>query len=127
MEKSEHADMMLQLAHEDLKALKGMKNTRIFSDVIFGFHVQQAVEKSLKAWLSHLENEYPKTHDISLLLNLLASNGEKVDSYWPFVEYNTYAVQSRYELIVENEPLHRTQAIQKVEALLKKVEKAISR
>jgi len=40
-----HARMMLDLAKKEIKALKGMKSAEIFSDEIFGFHAQQAVEK----------------------------------------------------------------------------------
>ncbi|MBI4357047.1 MAG: HEPN domain-containing protein [Gammaproteobacteria bacterium] len=104
-----------------------MKDTeRLFSDGIFGFHAQQAIEKALKAWLCHLGKEYPKTHDIRLLLMLLSSSGEKIDSYWPLVEYNIYAVQSRYEYIAENEPFKRPQVIQQIERLLNKIKKIIS-
>ena len=125
MKKPDHARMMLALAHEDLKALKGMKNSDTFSDGIFGFHAQQASEKALKAWLSHLKQEYPKAHDISLLINLLSVCGERMNAYWPLVEYNIYAVQARYEFIAENEPFQRSQVIKQIEHLLRHVQKII--
>ena len=37
----------LGMARKDLKALKGMMDTDVFAEEIFGFHAQQAVEKSL--------------------------------------------------------------------------------
>ncbi len=37
-----------------------------------GFHAQQAAEKFLKALLTHRQIEFPKTHNIGELLDLLA-------------------------------------------------------
>ncbi len=34
------------------------------ADVVFGFHVQPAVEELLKAWLSIRGESYPLTHDL---------------------------------------------------------------
>lgn len=39
------ANAMLAMARRDIKALGGMHDAGIFADEIFGFHVQQAVEK----------------------------------------------------------------------------------
>ncbi len=39
------AQTMIRMAHKDLKALKGMMNTEIFEEEIFGFHAQQAIDK----------------------------------------------------------------------------------
>ena len=45
----EHARALLRMAHKDFNALTGMLDNAVFADEIFGFHVQQAVEKALKA------------------------------------------------------------------------------
>jgi HEPN domain-containing protein len=45
----EHAQAMLRMAHKDFNALTGMLDNTVFADEIFGFHVQQTVEKALKA------------------------------------------------------------------------------
>lgn len=37
-----------------------------------GFHAQQAAEKFLKAVLVHYQVEFPKTHDLGKLLDLIA-------------------------------------------------------
>lgn len=47
---NDHARDLLNLARADLKAIAGMNDRDIFTDAIFGFHVQQAIEKGLKAW-----------------------------------------------------------------------------
>jgi len=44
-------------------------------DEIIGFHAQQAVEKSLKAWLAHTGTDYPKIHSLETLLELLNAKG----------------------------------------------------
>ncbi len=48
----ETARIVLAAAERDLRALGHMGDTTAFSVEVFGFHAQQAVEKSLKAWLS---------------------------------------------------------------------------
>jgi HEPN domain-containing protein len=52
MSNLDQAKVLLQAAHRDLKALGGMFDVEIFADEIFGFHIQQATEKLLKAWLT---------------------------------------------------------------------------
>lgn len=74
-----------------------MKDEELFAEDIFGFHMQQAVEKSLKAWLSIIGDEYPRTHDINLLLRRLERIGQDVSLFQDFVELNMYAVQFRYD------------------------------
>jgi hypothetical protein len=46
--------ILLDLAGKDFKALGGMEDALTFADEVFGFHVQQAVERILKAWLAAL-------------------------------------------------------------------------
>ena len=64
------ADAMLRMAYRDLKALGGMLDADVFADEIFGFHVQQMVEKCLKAWMCVLGITYPFTHQINRLLGM---------------------------------------------------------
>ncbi len=107
---------------KDLKALRGMTDTQIFEDEVFGFHVQQTAEKSLKAWIAYIGIEYPHTHDISLLLQSLRIAAVDVEPYWDLVEYNVFAVQFRYQSMTSaDEPIDRTAAIGKVEALFQRV------
>ena len=64
----EQARAMLRMAYKDFNALIGMQENPLFADEIFGFHVQQAVEKSLKAWLCTCgEGIYPITHELARL------------------------------------------------------------
>ena len=65
----EEAYLLLTAASRDFRALQGTMDPGVFADEIFGFHAQQAAEKALKAWLSALDVEYPRTHDLTMLLS----------------------------------------------------------
>lgn len=117
------ARALLLAACKDWQALEGMCDKTVFADEIFGFHAQQAVEKTLKAWLALSGVEYPRTHDISLLLSVLRLQEQDVDAYYDLLEFNPYAVQFRYTAFAEiGEPLNRLEAIKRVGELLRSVE-----
>lgn len=122
------AQAMLRMAHRDLNALRGMQNAEIFAEEIFGFHVQQAVEKCLKAWMCAVGITYPLTHQISRLLVLLRDAGADVDAFWWLDEFTIYAHQARYEEghAAADAPLERENLIQSVGALVSQVEKEIT-
>ncbi len=62
----EKADADLEVARR--MAEEAADNLRIRE--IVGFHCQQAAEKYLKALLTRRQIEFPKTHDIKMLLQL---------------------------------------------------------
>jgi len=127
MSDPKQAQSMLHMAQKDLKALKGMMDTLIFEDEIFGFHAQQAIEKALKGLIALLGQEYPLTHDISILLEFLESKDQNVENYWDLVEFNAFAVQFRYEAFDASEdPIDRTKTIQKIEELIRYFEELIN-
>ncbi len=125
----EHAASLLRIAYKDFNALLGMQGNALFADEIFGFHVQQAVEKVLKAWLcSYGSGIYPLTHELARLFSLLENQGAEVEVFWPLVQYTLFAVQARYEEGVADldEPINRAGEIRNVSALLTYVEKLIA-
>lgn len=125
----EHASSLLRMAHKDFNALLGMKGNSLFADEIFGFHVQQAVEKALKAWLcTYGSGSYPLTHELARLFSLLENQGAEVEVFWPLVQYTMFAVQARYEEGVADldELIDRAAEIQNVSFLLTYVEKQIA-
>jgi HEPN domain-containing protein len=75
MKEIDRAHQMMAMAQKDLTALKLMKDNPEFADEIFGFHAQQAIEKSLKAWIATLNCDFPLTHNIITLLTLLEQQG----------------------------------------------------
>lgn len=80
------------------------------------------LNKILKTWIALRGKEYPKTHDISLLLHCLQKEGINCTPFFDFIEYNAFAVQFRYEAFeLANEPLPRQDVIQQVADLLEHV------
>jgi len=89
---------LLALAENDYQAALILARAENPQADAAGFHLQQAVEKSLKAWLALKGADFPRTHDLSLLLGLLEDQGESIDPFWSLLELNSFAVQFRYEL-----------------------------
>jgi len=105
------------------RALRGMGDALTFTDEVFGFHAQQAVEKTLKAWLASLGLEYPLTHNLARLPALLEKQGAGVDEFWDLTEYTAYAVEYRYgPLEMAEEPLDRPAVIRQLQKLLHRVQ-----
>jgi HEPN domain-containing protein len=97
MSKIEETTAMLKMAFIDYRTHSGMEDREIFAEEVFGFHVQQAVEKGFKAWLCALTGKYPLTHDLTRLLTLLQNGGCDVEGYFSLTQYNIFTVQVRYE------------------------------
>ena len=71
-EHREVAQLLLQKAREDLSAAQVLIATENQADHVIGFHLQQAVEKALKAILAKQAIEIPRTHDLGYLIEVLA-------------------------------------------------------
>ena len=70
----ELALISLGKAKQDLVAVgKWLTDTEI-ADEIIGFHIQQTIEKSLKAVLLRQTIDYPHTHNLRLLVDLCRVN-----------------------------------------------------
>ena len=114
---------MLDAARRDLQAIDNMRDAERFPDEIFGLHAQQAVEKGLKAWLAHHDQDpLPRTHNLRLLLILLDKAGEDVTREWAFIDLTAFAVQFRYEAWdTADTTLDRNGLVEQVTALLHRV------
>jgi HEPN domain-containing protein len=123
----EHAREMLTLAQRDFKALQGMLDVETFADEIFGFHAQQAVEKALKAWLTLVEVEYPRTHDLEELLELLEEHAEPIlEAFYNLLDLTDFAVQFRNRIFEDAEGrLNRGVMIRQVNDLVVHVERLV--
>jgi HEPN domain-containing protein len=122
MKEIELAHSLLASAQKDLKAIRNMTDPDLFEDDVFGFHAQQAVEKSLKAWIALLGGQYPFVHDLDVLLNTLQKLGANVDGLRSLVELNAFAVQFRYEAFESpDEPLARRSVTGEAARLFQKV------
>ena len=119
---------MLGMAKKGWQALREMADNPAIADEIFGFHAQQAVEKSLKAWLALRGVDAPRTHNLILLFDGLDECGVDVEPFWDLVSLNTFAVQFRYEAMEPDaERLDREATLQQVPALVECVEKIFSK
>ena len=120
----EHARMLIRKANADLKALKGMVNADTFEDEIFGFHAQQAAEKSLKALLSRNDIVFPKIHDIEEPVGLLEVKAMPLPRKFAWIsDLTDFAVQFRYDSYEDTYPgLDRNGMISGLTDLLKYVE-----
>ncbi len=66
------AEGLLRIAAVDLESAQASSDPVVFREGAWGFWLQQAVEKALKAWLLHLGSDPPLTHDLRRLLLPLA-------------------------------------------------------
>ncbi len=112
---------LIELARRDLRAAEILRDQPEVGDGIVGFHAQQAAEKALKAWLTILGIDFPRTHDLSLLIQKLSGAGVEVLALWDLLDLNPFAVQLRYE-ILEGESFDHASSLEQVAALLDGVE-----
>ena len=98
MSPTDAAAGLFTLAERDYQAAMILAHAENPQTDAAGFHLQQAAEKSLKAWLVLKGIDYPRTHDLNPLLGLLEDQGESVEVFWSLLELNPFAVQFRYEL-----------------------------
>jgi HEPN domain-containing protein len=70
----------LTKAEQDLIAVRKWLADEDIADEIIGFHIQQAIEKSLKAVLLRRTIDYPHTHNLRLLVDLCRANDIQIPS-----------------------------------------------
>lgn len=93
----ENAKQVLIMASKDMKAMDLMILPESIDDEIFGFHAQQAVEKSLKAWLTAIGGTYSYKHDLRVLFLTLRELGCDIEPFRHLIMLNPFASQLRYE------------------------------
>lgn len=72
---TDYSRALLDKARDDAYVLKTLAADTGAPDWVLGFHSQQAVEKALKAVLARHGVEYPRTHNLAMLLELLRRQG----------------------------------------------------
>jgi len=84
-------------ADQDLAAAEGLLSYKTPLPYPVCFHCQQASEKYIKAFLTHRQVEFPKSHDIRELLGLVARvDQELADVLMPAAILTPYGVEMRY-------------------------------
>ena len=106
--------ILLAKASQDELAARQLATDPRIGDAVVGFHIQQAVEKRLKALLIFHAIPYRRTHDLLELMDQLISHGHPViETLEALQEMTPFAVEYRYESLDEYEeaPLDRERAL----------------
>jgi len=121
------AEKLLLMASKDMKAMDLMITPESIDDEIFGFHAQQAVEKSLKAWIAAIGGAYGFIHDLRVLFLTLRELGCDIEKFRHLIMLNPFAAQLRYEpLETVDEPLDRPALRKEVQKLHAHVQSAVT-
>jgi HEPN domain-containing protein len=116
----ELARLLLQKARQDLDLVVNVADSEIVADEIIGFHIQQAIEKAIKASLTRLGIQYEFTHDLSILYRQAENSGLTLPASIDAVEeLIVFAVQFRYLLYQEEQSLDRTAGLALAERFVK--------
>lgn len=122
------ASVMLAMAGKDIDLLRHIVSADQIADEIFGFHAQQAVEKSLKAWIYVAGGTVDRIHDLRRLLIVLQDLGLDIERYRELIPLNSYAVQFRYEAIEDEDvPIDRADTLRKVAAIYAHVQSLLAK
>ncbi|MBL8098377.1 MAG: HEPN domain-containing protein [Anaerolineales bacterium] len=117
------AKVWLAYAKSDLDAAHILLKQGEFFPRQICFMAQQAGEKALKAVLVFLEINFPKTHDLDRLRELIPQGWQVKEKFPELYELSVWAVESRYPAhapdVVENEA---REALLLAEAVYKSVE-----
>ncbi len=127
MRQLEQAMLLVKKAADDEALLAEILSSRHVSDEIFGFHCQQAAEKLLKALLSQAGIGYPRTHNLRLLMDLLADAGHPLPVDLAELDMlSPYGTMFRYEDLPAEVELDRQMLFKLVRSLHEFVEKRFS-
>ena len=94
------AEDWLRYAKSDLELARIEKPEGVLLENLC-FHAQQAAEKTLKAVLIFLEIDFPRTHNIRTLLDLLPESIDVSQEVEESAALTDYAVESRYPMSSE--------------------------
>lgn len=75
---TDRPEILLRKARQDELVLERLLGHEDVDDDTLGFHAQQAAEKMLKAVLASQGIDYPKTHNLRVLIELLAEAGIRI-------------------------------------------------
>ncbi len=120
---AEQARVLVRKAEHDLQlAQLGLENNAALDGVCF--HLQQAPEKLLKALLCARDHEYPLTHNIQMLVDLVLPECPELEPLRkPLSALSPYAVEMRYDDIYPDreEALAARQIVRDLRAVVHRV------
>jgi HEPN domain-containing protein len=94
--KASEAKIWLSYAKSDLDAAYALLDSGDFFPRQICFLAQQAGEKALKAILVFLDMNFPKTHDLDHIRELIPEGWEVKEKFPELYELSVWAVESRY-------------------------------
>lgn len=99
-------------------ALVKLLDDRDIEDDLLGFHAQQAVEKMLKALLAARGVDYPKTHNLRVLIELLALDDIRLPAELTDIDRLTqFGTTFRYDTILAGDVCDRAIWLRWIQAL----------
>lgn len=102
MKKIPEFENFFELGNSDLKLVEKNLHDEEIRQQLLLFHLQQAIEKFLKALLSRNNIKFPKVHDIEKLIEICNENNIQLPDYVEdFIDLTPFAVEFRYGLIME--------------------------
>ena len=114
------SESLLKIARRDLQAASLLQDPAA-DEANWGFQIQQAVQKALKAWLFSLGDDPPFIHNLTALFGRITDRGGNVEPFLPLEAFTVFAVQFRYDAEPEPMDLDRQQWHQQAEALVEHV------
>lgn len=111
------AQRLLEKALADQRTVEHLVEVEEVANEIVGFHAQQAVEKLLKAVLAARSIDYPRTHDIDRLVEILTASDISPPPQAASLETLTpWATEFRYE-DASGEAIDRAAAAESIRAV----------
>ncbi len=109
---------LIKAQHDLLAAKKLSIEPEIYADIAI-YHCQQSAEKAVKGFLILQNQEFPRTHDIRLLIQLAIRIDPNFENYQEISEILTpYATEFRYPSdVMEPNPEELEDALIKSEEL----------
>ena len=87
-------------AKQDISLVHEVMGNNNVAPEIMLFHIQQSVEKLIKALFTFHSVRFPKTHDLDELVELALEHGIKLPLFMEkLTELSPYAVEGRYAIL----------------------------
>jgi HEPN domain-containing protein len=118
MSVNDEAQKLFQLAERELLRMEAVHDNEDLDDEAYGFFAQQAVEKALKAVLTVQGINFPYTHDLVRLFDLLPAGDARFAYRSNLAILFPYAVELRYDFPQESPVLDRDVTLTAVKEFL---------
>lgn len=122
----QHAIFILKAKQDFTLVRQVMGNSNVAPEIML-FHIQQGVEKLIKALFCLHSVRFPKTHDLDELVEQAQEHGIELPSFMEkLTELSPYAVEWRYAIL--HDDLHDiAEMLEQSELFLDFVESAVDR